>query len=100
MPRVTLEVPHGLGKEEALQRVKGKIEQLKQSQQGGYTDLYEQWDGETFSFKFRAVGMRVGGKATVEDSVVIVAADLPLAAMMFKGKIEQGVRQHLGALLA
>ena len=100
MPRLTMETSHALGREEALTRVKGKIDELKQTHRDAFGDLHEQWDGDTLSFGFRAVGMQVKGTATVEDSGVKLAAELPFAAMMFKGKIEQGIRDELDTLLA
>ena len=36
----------------------------------------------------------------VEDAAANLDVDLPLAAMMFKGKIEEGVRQQIGTVLA
>jgi len=64
------------------------------------SELSEEWDGNTLSFGFKAMGMKVSGTLGVEPSQVRLAADLPLAAMMFKGKIEQRVREELDGLLA
>jgi len=44
--------------------------------------------------------MSVSGTLEVEASLVRLVANLPLAAMMFKGKIKQQAREELGALLA
>ena len=100
MPRSTLETSHTLGREEAIRRLREKIDELKENYRGQFSDLWEEWGEDTLSFGFKAVGMKVAGTMAVEDSRVKVAANLPLAAMMFKGMIERQVRKELGELLA
>ncbi len=100
MPRVTQEVPHTLGQEEAMRRVKEKIAEMEQTHRNEYSGLNQQWDGPRLSFEFRVVGMKISGTADVEESQVQLTATVPFAAMMFKGKIERGVSDELGALLA
>lgn len=100
MPRVSLQAPHALDREEALRRVKGKIDELKREHQSQFGDLHEQWDGSTLSFGFRTAGMKVSGTAAVDESQVKLAASLPFAAMIFKGRIMEKVRRELTALLA
>ena len=46
------------------------------------------------------MGFKVGGTLAVEDTAANIDVDLPLAAMMVKGMIEQRVRQELGTVLA
>jgi hypothetical protein len=99
MPRVTTEAPHTLGREEAVRRLKDKFSMVQAAYGAQVSDLHEQWTDSTFSFGFRAMGMKVSGTLEVEDSQVRLAVDLPLAAMMFKGKIQQQVRAELDALL-
>ena len=100
MPRTTLMTSHALGREEAVRRLKTKIDGLKETYRGQFSDLREEWDGDTLSFGFKAVGMKVAGTMTVEDSQVNVTAKLPLAAIVFKGVVERQVRKELGDLLA
>ena len=100
MPRISLETPHALGQEEALRRVKGKVVELKVAHQSHYSNLRESWTGSTLSFGFRAAGMKVSGSATVGTSEVKLTANLPLAAMLVKGKIIQRIQEELGALLS
>ena len=100
MPRASLETPHTLSQEEAIRRLKRKIDELKETYRGKFSDLREEWDEETLSFGFKAVGMKVAGTLTVADSQVKVAASLPLAAMIFKGTIERQARKELAELLA
>ncbi len=100
MPKLTMETPHELGQEEATHRLQHGFSFVKSNFQGHLSDVTEQWDGNALAFGFKAMGMKVAGNVTVEDSVVRLDADLPLAAIMFKGTIEQRVRKELDRLLA
>ena len=96
MPRLLMQIPHALGREEATRRVKEQIPKA----QSQVTDFDEQWQDHTLTFHFKAMGFKVGGTLAMEDSAANLNVDLPLAAMMVKGIIEQRVRQELGTVLA
>ncbi len=96
MPRLSMQIPHALGREEATRRIKEQIPKVRDH----VTGLDEQWEDHTLSFHFEAMGFKVGGTLAVEDTAAKVDLDLPLVAMMVKGKIEEGVRQQLGTVLA
>ena len=100
MPRVNVETSHALSGEEAMQRLKDKLSALKEAYQGQFSDLREEWSGNTFSYGFKAAGMKFAGTVTVQDSLVKLAAELPLATIMFKGMIKTQVAKELGELLA
>lgn len=99
MPRINMQIPHQLGEEEALRRLKEKLDIAMNTYQSQVSDLHQQWDGQQLSFGFKVVGMKVSGTLTVDDSAVKLAAALPFAAMMFKGTIERRLREELGGLL-
>lgn len=100
MPRLTIETSHALGEEEARRRLKDKVDAIKDAYQGQFADLREEWNGNEFSFGFKAAGMKVAGTAKVAASQVTLETELPLAAMMFKGMIKSRVDKELGSLLA
>ena len=95
-----MEVPHTLGRDKATERLKKHIAAAVENYKAQLSDLREEWQDQTLSFGFKAVGMKVAGSMTVEDSRVRVEADLPLAAMMIKGMIEQQVRDGLSQVLS
>ena len=99
MPKLTLEVAHTLGQEEAARRLKQRFADAGQSYQKQVSDLRQQWDGHTFSFGFLAMGMKVAGTVAVEQAKVKLAAELPFAAMLFKGAIEHRIREEVGGML-
>ena len=100
MPRLSLEIPHALAPDEVIRRLEEKFSLARRMYQNQVSDLKEQWSGDTYTFGFKAVGMKIAGTIQVTASAVKVATDLPLAAMLFKKPIEQRVRQDLGTLLA
>ena len=100
MPRITLEVPHSLGQEEAMRRLKDKFEAAKAEHQGRVSNLREEWRDHTLSFALKAMGMGVSGTVAIEPNRVKLDAELPLAAAFFKAAIEQRLRQEVDVILA
>ncbi len=100
MARLTMDVSHQLGLEEALRRLRDKLESVRDQFGGQVSDFREEWCDNELAFHFSAVGMQIAGKVSVEPANVKVAADLPFAAAMFKGLIEKRVRDELDAVLA
>jgi hypothetical protein len=100
MPRLTMETAHALGQDEALRRLREKFDSVRAQHGGEVKNLSEEWTDHTLNFSFSAMGMGVSGKVKVEDCAVKLDADLPFAAMLFKGAIESRIRTELGDLLA
>ncbi|MEX0978064.1 MAG: polyhydroxyalkanoic acid system family protein, partial [Pirellulales bacterium] len=92
-------VPHSLSAEEALTRLKTFFEKLKAQHQDKMSNLEEQWDGNKLAYAFSTFGFNIKGDLNVEPGEVKVNGSLPFAAMMFKGKIEQSVREELQRVL-
>jgi len=95
-----MDTAHSLGKDEAVRRLQQKFSAVRATFGKQISDLHEEWAGGVLSFGFKAVGMKVDGTVTVEDDAVELAANVPLAAMIFKGQIEKRIREELGDLLA
>jgi len=100
MPSVQLTIPHQLGQEEALTRLKGFLGKVKHRYQTQVSDLQETWTDNTVQFGFKTYGFTVSGQMAVEPADVRFDAKIPLAAMMFKGKIEQTLRDEINRVLA
>lgn len=100
MPSLSITTPHTLTAEEATARLKSFFEKLKERHQDKVSNLEEQWQDNRLSYSFSTYGFHIKGDLTVEPNEVKVSGSLPFAAMMFKGKIEQSVREELEKLLA
>jgi hypothetical protein len=100
MPQLSLEVSHQLGQEEAARRLKDRFDAVSATYQSQVSNLSHQWNGDTFSFDFHTMGMKIAGTVAVEQAKVKLAASLPLAAMLFKKMIEDRIRQEVRQVLA
>ena len=100
MPRFTMNVPHALGQDEAVRRLKERFQAMAEAYQGQVQGLQQDWEGGVLKFAFRAMGISVGGTVTAEPAEVKVETELPLMAMAFKGAIESQLRAELAKILA
>lgn len=99
MPSLSIKVPHTLTAEEATARLKSFFEKLKERHADKMSNLEESWDGNRLDYAFSTFGFNIKGDMNVEPNEVCVNGSLPFAAMMFKGKIEQSVRDELEKVL-
>jgi len=95
-----MNVDHSLGQEEAVSRIKKKLAEVEQSHGDQAKDLQQQWDDNTLSGSFKAMGMAVSGTLCVEDNQVTIDAKVPMAAMIFKAAIQQRVEEEVKTLLS
>jgi hypothetical protein len=100
MPKLEMTVPHQLSQQEALQRIRNLIPQLRQEYGKDITDLREQWQDNIGTFSFKVKGFSVSGKLTVEPSQINLSGTVPLAATFHKGKIETAIRERAKRLLS
>lgn len=99
MPKSTISVNHGLGQERAVELLKQFLPKLRDKFQGQVSDLQEAWNHNILDFSFKTFGFKIDGKLDVAEDNVKLEQNLPLAAMMFKAKIEESVRAELQRLL-
>ncbi|MBW3595950.1 MAG: polyhydroxyalkanoic acid system family protein [Planctomycetes bacterium] len=97
MPNFNMEVSHGLGREVAIERLKGFMDKVRR--RDDVSDLQESWEGSVQTFSFKTYGFKVEGAATVEEDRVKMDGKLPLAAAPFRGKIEGSIREELEKVL-
>ena len=100
MPKFNVQVPHQLNKEEAAIRLNTFIDRVKNKFQDQVTDIQESWDGDALNFAFKAMGFAIQGKLMVEEEQLALDGKIPLAAMLFKGKIESTIHEELSSLMA
>lgn len=99
MPKLQMQIPHTLAPEEARSRLQRYAEAMHARHGDKANDVEQRWDGDALHFGFKAVGMKITGRITVVDDHLAVDAELPLTAMMFKGKIEEEIRRQLERLV-
>ena len=99
MPQLSVDIPHELTPGEAARRLEEKFAAARAEYQDRVSDLEQKWSDNIFSFAFRVLGMAISGTIAVEPQFVRLAANLPLAAMLFRGTIEEHIRREMGDLL-
>ena len=95
MPRFSVQVDHQLDQSEAVSRLQALLEKIRARYQDQVSNLEESWTDNILDFKFTSYGFKVKGLLTAGESNVKIDGDLPFAAMMFKGRIEQTIRDEL-----
>jgi hypothetical protein len=100
MPKFNVQVPHSLTQQEARTRLERFTEMLQQKFQNQISELQQSWENDTLHFRFKTYGIPLEGDITVTDRELNLAGNLPISAMMFRGKIESTIREELERLLA
>jgi len=100
VPRISISLPHALGQEQSIRRLKEGFHSLSETYKDQIHSLQEEWNGNVLSYRFTALGISVTGTVTAEPAEVTLVAELPMMAMMFKGRIEKQLREELAKMLA
>jgi hypothetical protein len=100
MPQFNSEVAHQLGKQQATERLKRFIDNLRQQYAQQVSDIQGQWLDNTLNFSLTTYGFSIDGILDVLDDRAVVQGNLPLAALPFRGKIEQSITNELKRELA
>ena len=95
MPSFNTEVVHSLGQNEATERLKKFLDQVREQYKEFVTDLQGEWADNVLNFSLNTYGFKIDGGITVEDDVVRLSGSLPFAALAFRGKIEQSITSEL-----
>ena len=100
MPGFSTEVPHSLGQEAALDKLKGFLLQVQERYAKEISEVDGEWTDNVLIYQFTTYGIKIDGTITVEEDVVKMEGSLPFAAMMFKGKISNSIRVALEKAVA
>ena len=95
MPSFGTEVPHRLGQEETTNRLKVFLERVRQRYKDQVSNLQGEWINNQLAFSFTTYGFAIQGTLWVESDLVKLKGNLPLAAVAFRGKIEQSIRSEI-----
>jgi hypothetical protein len=74
---LTVSIPHRLGKEEAVRRLKGGMSHIVSNLGALITVEQEVWEGDTLTFQMRGFGQSASGTITVFDDSVRIDVMLP-----------------------
>lgn len=100
MSSLSISIPHELPKEEALNRIKGLLQNLKTEHANMISNAEEEWNGSEGKFAFTAKGFDLSGSIKVMDTSVDIDAKVPFAVSLFSGAIKSMISEKAKALLA
>lgn len=100
MPALKTEVTHALGQDVALERLKVFLSGIQERYDGQVSDLKGEWIENCLSYSFAVLGLRIQGSLLVMHEFARVEAQIPFAAMAFRGRIEQEMRSELVKILS
>ena len=100
MPTVKTSVSHNLEKDEVITRLKDHGETLEKHWAAQVKDLEQTWSGDRMEVAFQAFGFPIRGDVSVETTQVVVNVELPFAAIMIRGAIEEQILKDLKQVLA
>jgi hypothetical protein len=100
MPALKMNFPHQLGRQTAQERLHTLLAKVKHRYGDQVSNLRESWTDNVLDFGFSTYGFGIQGNVTVDENEVRLDGQIPFAAMMFKGKIEQALRETMTKTLA
>jgi hypothetical protein len=99
MADLNISIPHKLSQDEARERIKNLFIDLKRDHKDKVNNIREEWNGNSGSFGFSAMGFNLSGTIDVTPSTVDISANLPMAVMLFKGQIRRLIEEKGSELL-
>ena len=94
---LVVSIPHRLGREEAVRRMKGGLSRAAASVPVLSVDE-ERWEGDRMFFRVRAIGQAASGQIEVADDHVRLEVVLPWLLQRFAEKAQSLIRER-GQLL-
>jgi len=95
---LVVEIPHRLGKDEAVRRLKGGLGRAS-AHYGNVMQVHEEiWSGDRLSFRVEALRQMVSGTVDVRDDNVRIEVTLPWLLARLASGIQAAIRKS-GTLL-
>ena len=95
---LVVSIPHRLGKQEAVRRLKTGLGQARLSFSHLMSIDQEVWNGDCLSFRLRALGQSAGGTIDVADDHLRLEVSLPWLLAKFAERLAPAIRKE-GTLL-
>lgn len=93
---------HGLKAEEAYNRIDNLLKNMAEKYADKISNPETRWnsDHSEMDFGVKVMGFGTNGKVYLEDGKITLEGKLPFAARIFKGKIENMVKEQLEELFS
>lgn len=96
---MNIRINHNLQLFDAVVCAKNILDNLREEHSDKISNVVQRWTGNVSKFSFRLKNFNVTGTINVSDSYVEISGRLPFAAMMFKGLIENTVKNNAQKML-
>lgn len=100
MPSFHVRVPHALSVPIAQARIDQLLAKLQAEGPADLEALESRWSDNELHLRWQTRGLVLQGTLVVQSAHVEVAGSLPLAAALFRGRIERTIRDELLRVLA
>lgn len=101
MPKLVKSIPHQLGQQEAVSRIKSAVEKEKIAKSNIVSASTDEWISDhEMVFSMTIFGYNIHGDLDVSPSDVKIKLDLPVVAVMVKGMIESQLESEINKLLS
>jgi hypothetical protein len=100
MANLDVVIPHNLTQDEATERIKKLLAEIKRKHGDRISDLKENWEGNVGDFSFTSQGFSVSGNLEVSSSDVKLTGKIPLALSLFKGLISKTIYDEGSKILS
>jgi hypothetical protein len=74
---IVVSIPHRLGREEAVRRLKSGLERTRTTFGSHFAVLQENWSGDHLDLRISMLGQATGGAIEVADDHVRIEVELP-----------------------
>ena len=100
MPKFNVVVTHEHDREYVVEQLKQFSKVIRHQSPVEVSNVTESWDENgNLVFAFTAMSMSISGNMIVEETQVVVAGKMPLAAAMFRGAIENQIENKVREIL-
>jgi len=99
MPQFSVSVPHKIGLEAALARVKRFLDDISLNHAHQMSDIRHEWHGNRLEFAFATLGVQVEGTLVVEDDAVQISGPLEMPVLLFRSQLEETIKRELEIVL-
>ncbi len=96
---ITVTIPHRLGKEEALRRMKAGFAHVRQRLGALIAIEQETWDADTLQFQMRGMGQTASGRIVVLDDCLRLDITLPWILARLAERFLPALRKETAKLL-
>ncbi len=96
MAKFNVVVDHSIERDEAVSRLRGFSNRMREDVPVEVTELVETWDESgNLSFAFKALGFTISGSVVTCHESVTIVGNLPFAALPFRGAIENQIAEKI-----